>query len=61
MMELIAQDEHGYNYAAQSFSSIEQIKEAIELLDHALDDASTGEAHAIQAELDQLNHLLSSF
>ncbi|MEB3208943.1 MAG: hypothetical protein VKK63_08505 [Synechococcus sp.] len=58
-MHLIAQDEYGYNYAAKSFSSIEQLHEAISLLDNALEDASIGESHAIQAEIDQLNYFLS--
>lgn len=60
-MELIAQDEYGYNYAAASFSSIADIHEAISLLDDALEDASMAESYAIQADIDQLNSLLSSF
>ena len=60
-MELIAQDEYGYNYAAASFSSIDQLHEAISLLDNALEDASMAESYAIQADIDQLRSLLSSF
>jgi hypothetical protein len=60
-MDFIATDEYGYNYIAQSFSSIEQLHEAISLLDNALEDASIGESYAIRADLDQLNSLLSSF
>ena len=58
-MELITTDEYGYNYAAKSLFTIEDIRQEIDALDSALDDASTSEAHAIQADIDQLNYFLS--
>jgi len=58
-MELIATDEYGYNYAAKCLFTIEDIRQEIDDLDRALDDASTSEAYAIQATINELRQFLA--
>jgi len=58
-MELIATDEYGYNYVAKSFFTIEDIRQEIDDLDRALDDASISQASAIQATINELRQFLA--
>lgn len=56
-VSFVSEDEYGVPYEAHTFSSIEELYDAIGELEEWLDESSVRRSYIIQAALDQLKQL----